>query len=440
MDTKQFIADHLHDDVRELALKYHNAKVDMTLALRQIEARQLLQKKVPSWSSRDDLLFPARLSIEQCSSEATARYKASLLQGERFADLTGGLGVDCFFIAQNFKHTDYVEANPELCELARHNFGMLSASERRNPNNPTLSVTQCGVEGLTDRREVTVTQCEAEEYLLHRDPLDCIFIDPARRDVHGRKVVSVADCTPNVVELQDQMLQKARRVMIKLSPMLDISQALKELRHVKEIHVVAVENECKELLFIMEPDFEGVPLCTCVNLETQQPLIRFTFDEEQTVIPVYTTEVLHYLYEPNAAVMKGGCYRLLTQRYGVKQLHRNSHLYTSEQLVSDFPGRIFEVEDWAVFGKKAQALLEGIAKASVAVRNFPMTVAEIRKKLKITDGDQVYLFATTLSDERKILIRVHKTGVLGPQGVTLGRGIMPLRGGINGPPASCRRC
>ena len=415
MDTKQFIADHLHDDVSELALKYRNAKVDLTLALRQIEARQLLRKKVPSWSDNEELLFPARLSIEQCSSEATARYKASLLQGERFADLTGGLGVDCFFITQNFKHTAYVEANPELCELARHNFGVLGASKRRNPNNPTLSVTQCGVEGLTDRREVTVAQCGAEEYLLHCDPLDCIFIDPARRDVHGRKVVSVADCTPNVVELQDQMLQKARRVMIKLSPMLDISQALKELRHVKEIHVVAVENECKELLFILEPGFKDEPVITCVNLETQQPTVSFTFEEERVVTLQLAKDVGHYLYEPNAALMKGGCYRLLTQRFGVQKLHRNSHLYTSDQLVSDFPGRIFEVDDWAVYGKKTQALLEGIEKASIAVRNFPMTVAEIRKKLKIADGDQVYLFATTLSDERKILILSQKASRI-PQG------------------------
>ncbi len=386
MDTKQFIADHLHDDVSELALKYRNAKVDMALALRQIEARQLLQKKVPSWSDNDELLFPARLSLEQCSSEATAYYKASLLHGETFADLTGGLGVDCYFISQNFQHSEYVEMNPELCELAKHNL-----------TGPVIH------------------NSSAEDYLHFCDPLDCLFIDPARRDSHGRKVVSVADCTPNVVELQDLMLQKAKRVMIKLSPMLDISQALKELRHVKEIHVVAVENECKELLFILEPEFEGEPVITCVNLESQQPTVAFTLEEERVATLQLSKEVGLYLYEPNAALMKGGCYRLLTQRFGVQKLHRNSHLYTSDQLVSDFPGRIFEVDDWAVYGKKAQALLEGIEKASIAVRNFPMTVAEIRKKLKIADGDQVYLFATTLSDERKILILSQKASRI-PQG------------------------
>lgn len=376
MDTKQFIADHLHDDVSELALKYRNAEVDLTLALRQIEARQLLRKKVPSWSDNDGLLFPARLSIEQCSSETTARYKASLLRGVSFADLTGGLGVDCYFISQNFEHSDYVEMNPELCELAKQNL-----------------------------KTPIIHNESAESYLIHSSPIDCIFIDPARRDVHGRKVVCVADCTPNVVELQDLMFQKARRVMVKLSPMLDISQALKELKHVKEIHIVAVENECKELLFIMEPAFDGKPIITCVNLETQQLSVSFQLEEERMASLQLAKEVGQYLYEPNAAVMKGGCFRLLTQLFGVQKLHRNSHLYTSYQLVPNFPGRIFEVNDWAVYGKKSNALLEGVDKASIAVRNFPMTVAEIRKKLKIGDGDQVYLFATTLSDERKILIK-----------------------------------
>ena len=387
MDTKQFIADHLHDDVSELALKYRNAEVDLALALRQIEARQLLRKKVPSWSDNDELLFPARLSIEQCSSEATALYKASLMHGVSFADLTGGLGVDCYSISQNFQHTDYVEANPELCELARHNFTVLGASQRR---------------------DLTVYNETAEDYLCHCAPLDALFIDPARRDAHGRKTVSIADCTPNVVELQDLMLQKARRVMIKLSPMLDISQALKELRHVKEIHVVAVENECKELLFILEPDFDGEPVFTCVNLQTEQPSVQFTQEEEKAANLQLTKEPASYLYEPNAALMKSGCYRLLTQRFDIQKLHRNSHLYTSEKIIENFPGRIFEIDDWAVYGKKATTLLNGIDKASIAVRNFPMTVAELRKKLKIGDGDQVYLFATTLSDERKVLIKTLK--------------------------------
>lgn len=384
MDTRQFIEEHLNDDVHELALKHSNAKVDMALALRQIEARQLLRKKVPSWSANPELLFPSHLSIEQCSSEASANYKASLMKGESFADLTGGLGIDCYYISQNFQHSDYVEHNPELCALARHNYEVLGAK--------TMVVHN-------DSAEVFLNQCE---------PLDCLFIDPARRDVHGRKVVSVSDCTPNVVDLQDLMLRKAKRVMVKLSPMLDISQALKELRHVKEIHVVAVSNECKELLFIMERAFDGEPTYTCVNLETRQPAVTFSMEEERVAILQLAKELGHYLYEPNVALMKGGCYKMLSQRYALKKLHRNSHLYTSDSLIQDFPGRIFEVDGWAIYGKKAKDLLKDVDKASIAVRNFPMTVAEIRKSLKINDGDQTYLFATTLSDERKVIILTHK--------------------------------
>ncbi|MBP5797719.1 MAG: SAM-dependent methyltransferase [Bacteroidales bacterium] len=386
MDTKQFIKDHLFDDVRELALKYHdNAKVDMALALRQIEARQLLQKKVPSWSANDELLFPPHLSIEQCSSEATAQYKASLLQGNSFADLTGGLGVDCFFIAQHFPQADYVEQNQELCALAKHNFASL--------NTP-----------------IQVHNDTAENYLNTCKTIDCIFLDPARRDACGRKTVSIADCTPNILDLQDRLLQKARRVMLKLSPMLDINKALLELRHVKEIHVVAVANECKELLFVLEPDYAGSPLFTCVNLSSEQPAVLFTQQEERDSALCLASEVSQYLYEPNAALMKGGCFKLLTQRYNLYQLHPNSHLYTSEHRIPDFPGRVFQVEGWAPFNKRIkQTLLTGVEKASIATRNFPLSVAELRKTWKIAEGDQVFLFATTLSNEKLIVVKTHKT-------------------------------
>lgn len=408
MDTKQFIQEHLHDDVRELALKYHdNAKVNMALALRQIEARQLLQKKVPSWSTNDDLLFPPHLSIEQCSSEATAQYKASLLQGNSFADLTGGLGVDCFFISQNFHHSVYVEQNPELCTLAEHNFSSLRGTERHG-NIPK------------------VNNDTAENYLDGCEPVDCLFLDPARRDTYGRKTVSIADCTPNVIALQDRLLEKAHRVMVKLSPMLDISKALQELQHVKEVHVVAVANECKELLFIMEQDFEGKPTLTCVNLQTLQPVVQYQVDEERHYLPLVgepsgceggTTEAIQhiqsYLYEPNAALMKAGCFRLIARRYGIQKLHPNSHLYTSDNLIPDFPGRVFLVKDWAPFNKKMrQTLLAGVEKASIATRNFPLSVAELRKIWKIADGDQVFLFATTISGEKTIIVKALKAAEL----------------------------
>ena len=368
-----------------LALKKAPVGTDVSLALRQIAARQLLQKKVPQWAENEDLLFPAHLSIEQCSSEASAQYKASLLQGQTFADLTGGLGIDTYFISQRFQHTDYVERQAELCELARYNFAVMKA-------------------------DIQVWNETAEAYLGQCEPKDVIFIDPARRDEHGRKTVSIADCTPDVGALQDLLLQKAERVMIKLSPMLDIAKALEALRHVKEVHVVAVANECKELDLVLEREFEGEPRFVCVNLLTPQPELCFTREEEHGCSARLADGVLNYLYEPNPAVMKAGCFKLLTERFDVYKLHKNSNLYTSEHLISSFPGRVFEVEAWAPYNKKVKStLLSDVDKASIAVRNFPLTVAELRKALKMADGDAVYLFATTLKGDEKVVIRTKKT-------------------------------
>lgn len=382
--TKQFIRENLNADVPTLALKKAPVGTDISLALRQIAARQLLQKKVPQWAENEDLLFPVHLSIEQCSSEASAKYKAEQLEGQGFADLTGGLGVDTYYISQHFQQSDYVEQQSELCDLAKHNFTILDA-------------------------DIKVCNETAEEYLMHCEPKDCIFIDPARRDEHGHKTVSIADCTPDVGALQDLLLQKAERVMIKLSPMLDINKALTELHHVKEVHVVAVANECKELDFVLERDYQGEVQFICANLLTDQPEVRFTMQEERNCICSIADGVSKYLYEPNPALMKAGCFKLLTERYNVFKLHKNSNLYTSEQMISDFPGRIFEVEGWAHYNKKLkQTLLPDVDKASLAVRNFPLSVAELRKALKIGDGDAVYLFATTLKGEERVIIRTKK--------------------------------
>ena len=383
--TKQFIRENLNADVPTLALKKAPAGTDFSLALKQIAARQLLQKKVPEWAENEDLLFPAHLPIEQCSSEATAKYKASLLNGQTFADLTGGLGIDAYYISQHFQQADYVERQTELCDLARHNFAVLNA-------------------------DIKVWNETAEDYLKHCEPKDCIFIDPARRDEHGRKTVSISDCTPDVAALQDLLLQKAKRVIIKLSPMLDISKALEELCHVKEVHVVAVASECKELDVVLERDYQGEVRFICVNLTTNQPELSFTQEEERRCQSKLADGVLQYLYEPNPAVMKAGCFRLLTERFGVLKLHKNSNLFTSEQLVFDFPGRVFEVEGWAPYNKKVkQVLLQDVNKASIAVRNFPLSVAELRKIMKMGDGDETYLFATTLKGENKVVIRTKKT-------------------------------
>ena len=383
--TRQFIRDNLNTDVPTLALRKAPVGTDVSLALRQIEARQLLQKKVPEWSTNEDLLFPAHLSIEQCSSEATARYKSNLLKSNTFADLTGGLGIDTYYLSQRFQETDYVERQPELCALARHNFDILQTN-------------------------IKVYNESAEEYLKHCEPKDCIYIDPARRDSHGRKTISIADCTPDVVTLQDLLLQKAETVMVKLSPMLDISKALEELKCVKEIHVLAVGNECKELVFIMKVGFSGQPILYAANLMTQQPIVSFTLEEEHDC-PLRLAESMgRYLYEPNAALMKAGCYKLLAHRFDVLKLHKNSHLYTSDTLFPDFAGRVFEIEGYAPYHKKVkQTLLADADKANLAVRNFPLGVDELRKTLKIKEGGEIYLFATTLRDGEKVIIRTKKS-------------------------------
>ena len=382
--TQQFIKNNLSADVRKLALKKAPADVDLPLALRQIEARQILQKKVPLWSENDDLLFPIHLSVEQCSSEATANYKSNLLKGKTFADLTGGLGIDCHFISRHFEQAHYVEMNPDLCEIVRHNFEVLQSP-------------------------IQVWNETSESFLSHCESLDCIFIDPARRDQYGRKTVSISDCTPDVVQLQQIMLEKSETVMIKLSPMLDISKALSELNHVKEVHIVAVAHECKELIFILERGFEGAIRFVCINLLSQQPQMDFALEAEQNCNLALADGVKHYLYEPNAAIMKGGFFKSLAKHTNTFKLHKNSNLYTSDDYVSDFPGRIFEVEGWAHYNKKVkQVLLDGVEKASIAVRNFPLSVAELRKMLKIADGDETYLFATTLKGEEKVLIKTKK--------------------------------
>lgn len=383
--TRQFIRENLNADVPTLALKKAPVGTDVSLALRQIEARQLLRKKVPEWSANDELLFPVHLSIEQCSSEATAQYKAKLLKGNTFADLTGGLGIDSYYLSQNFANSDYVECQTELCDLAKHNFEVLNAPIRVNYE-------------------------DAEAYLSHCEPKDCIYLDPARRDLHGHKTVSIADCTPNVIDFQDLLLEKAQTVMVKLSPMLDISKALGELHSVKEVHVVAVANECKELIFIMERGFSGQVESCCVNLQTNQPELRFTQNEESDCPLKVADDVGKYLYEPNVALLKAGCFKLLCERFDILKLHKNSHLYTSSALISNIPGRIFEIEAWAEYNKKTKRdLLADVEKASIAVRNFPLSVEELRKTLKINDGDRIYLFATTLKGERKVLLKTKKS-------------------------------
>lgn len=383
--TRTFITKHASDDVRQLALQAARyPEVDMRVAATQIEGRRLAKSKLPAWAAVEGVIYPVRLSMEQCSSEATARYKASLVQGTRLADLTGGFGIDCSYMSEQFAHTTYVERNEELCAITTHNFALLG-------------------------KAVEVRQGQCEEMLDTLPEQDWIFLDPARRDRGGNKVVALSDCEPDVCALEPLLLQKSGHVMVKCSPMLDISQATGQLHSVTEVHVVAVAGECKELLFVLDRDkgSSEIRLCT-VNIQGERmQTFDYLLGEEATATCHYADRLGQYLYEPNSALMKAGCYRLPAERYGLDKLHPNTHLYTSDSVVADFPGRVFRVEGCYGFSKKELKALD-CRQANLAVRNFPEHVDTLRKRLRIGDGGDIYLFATTLHDGSKVLIRCVK--------------------------------
>jgi 16S rRNA G966 N2-methylase RsmD len=368
--------------------------VDVPMALVQIAGWQTAVRKVPRWSETSGILYPPHLSLEQCSSEVTARYKAALLSKlpskQRLTDLTGGMGVDSSFLSEQFEQAVYVERQALLCELATANFRAL---------------------GVTN---ITVTHADAVGYLESMPPADCIFIDPARRDGHGGKVISIADCEPNILELKPLLLTKAAHVLVKLSPMLDLTASLQQLACVKEAHIVAVDNECKELLLLLgheAPEPSEVPV-HCVNLSSAAPSalsvstpFTFTRGGEHEAPCLFADTVGSYLYEPNAALLKGGAFRSVSYIYKVKKLHPNSHLYTSDEYIPCFPGRSFRVE--AVLhpsGKETKAQLTRIGKTNITVRNYPESVALLRRRLKLADGGDSYLFATTLKDGQRVYI------------------------------------
>ena len=393
-ETIRFIEENLRADVRSLALQAKKyPQVDMAMAVVQIAGKQIAEAKVPTWYRTEGLLYPKHLSMEQCSSEATAIYKAGLVEGDTFADLTGGFGIDCSFLSRKFKKADYVERQTELCELAKHNFPLL---------------------GLN----IDVHNEDGVEYLKRMEPVDCLFLDPARRDGHGGKTVAISDCEPDVSALEELLVEKARKVVVKLSPMLDLSLALKDLKHVCEVHIVSTDNECKELLLILQKETASTEVSIhCINSLGALNGYRiyqeyaFTQEQERTSDCPLTHEVEAYLYEPNASIMKAGAYRSLTQVYPVKKLHPSSHLYVSPHFIEDFPGRKFQVEAVSGFGKKElKTFLQGMEKANLTIRNFPSSVAELRKRLKLKEGGDDYLFATTLADESKVIIKCKKHG------------------------------
>lgn len=386
-ETQRFIREHSYDNIRSLALQTKKyPAVDMTVAITQIAGRQMAAEKIPSWRELEDILYPRHLSMEQCSSELTARYKATLAKGESLTDLTGGFGIDCAFLATGFRSVTYVERQEELCEIAAHNFPLL------------------GLSHIQVRNEDGVT------YLKNMQPVDYLFIDPARRNEHGGKIFAIKDCEPDVAELEELLLEKAGKVIIKLSPMLDLAQALKEMKHTCEVHVISVNNECKELLLILSGETTTEVPIHCVNLTLKgEQHFLFSHPQERDSECAYTHQTGSYLYEPNASILKAGAFKSLAAHYPLRKLHPNSHLYTSDELIKDFPGRVFRILNQCGFNKKEiKEALGDSPKANITVRNFPASVAELRKRLKITDGGETYLFATTLNNEQKVLIRCQK--------------------------------
>lgn len=405
--TRLFIETHIHDDIRQLALKKIPADVDKSLAFSQIEARQILSKKVPSWAANPDLLFPKHLSLEQCSSELTAKYKAKIVKTHcgappqpdnddshsTFIDLTGGLGIDSYFLSENFRNAYYVENQKELCELAENNFRVLGRK---------INVLNDDAKSFLD--EIPCDPCQKSSW---------IFADPARRDAFNRKMVSLRDCSPDVVELQEKMLEVAEHILIKTSPMLDISLICSELKNIKEIHVVSVKNECKEILVLLERGFAGSIKIVCVNLRQdvisgQDEFCCFD-DDEKNAVPVFADTIRKYLYEPNSSLMKAGVFRLVSQSFKIDKLHVNSHLYTSDYLIPDFPGRVFEVIAFSNFDKKVKKeLLKDVKRASVVTRNFPLTANDLRKNLNLQESDDTFVFGTTMRDDKKVIILCEK--------------------------------
>ena len=379
-EIQKFINDHLDDQPAELMLRasqYPNWP--MKAIVEQIMSKRKAKSKLPDWYSTENLIYPSVLSMEQCSSQKAAEYKSSLVSGNSIVDLTGGFGVDTFYLSKRFKETVHVEMNLALSTLVKHNYSTLTS--RINTINDT-----------------------AEKYLADMDPVDLIYIDPARRDASDRKVVFLEDYSPNVIELMPQLLVKGKQILIKVSPMLDIKKALADLRFVKEVHVLALNNEVKELLFLLEGTEDLSPKVKAVNFSNDHfETFIFDYSTEESSEPDFS-EVLAYIYEPNAAIMKAGAFKSIAQRFELKKLHVNTHLYTSDFLMSGFPGRTFKVVSELSLNKKKLKKQLNSEQANITTRNYPMSVKEIRTKTGLKEGGAAYVFATTDISSKRVLL------------------------------------
>lgn len=430
-ETREFVAMHRNEDVRELALKAKRVEgLDLPLALDQIAGWQIASKKLPQWASCEGIVYPPHISMEQCSSQFTAQYKSEIAQTllapaatvrarvsdsaesvmqtaksafqlsdspesdtlvakRAMVDLTGGFGVDFSYLARGFSQATYVERQRHLCDLAEHNMAALGLDQAR---------IVCG---------------DGVEYLRQMDPVDFIYLDPARRDEHGSRTYAIEDCTPNVFELRDLLLAKSQYTLVKLSPMLDWRKAVADFDGtVREVHIVATGNECKELLLVLGQQVHeepSAPHVFCVNDDQRIDYDSAKYTQGLRIGGKPLPDAKRYLYEPNASIMKAGCFDLVEERFGVTQVGPSSHLFVSATPVADFPGRGFAIEAIGGMNKKdIKRLLNGTKQANIAVRNFPLTAPQLRKKLKLADGGPVYLFGTTMQGCDHVLLRTSK--------------------------------
>lgn len=384
-EVQKFIKEHENQDPFSLSLRYKEIfDIPVKLIAAQIAARQKAKGKLPEWYDAQGIIFPPLISMEQCSSEATAKYKAELLSDSSLADLTGGAGVDTYYLGKKRTQIYYVEQNHELATITENN------------------LTHLGVDNLQVLKET------AEKFLSNLSHnVDNFYIDPARRNENDGKVFRFEDCTPDVITLLPDLLSKCnKKIMIKASPMLDIDLAIKDLKYVTEVHIVAVENECKEVLYLVEKGTKNDIKLVTVNIKKKGEREIFTFtkaEEGAATAPLSTPK--NYLYEPNSAILKSGAFNIIALKHNVDKLHQHTHLYTSSTYVDNFPGRTFKVLKVVSYNKKVIAELLPQKKANITVRNFPEDVKTIRKKLGLKDGGDLYLLAfTDVNNEKKIAI------------------------------------
>ncbi len=378
-EVQQFIADNLKSNITKLILKGSPFdSISIQELANQIVAKQKSEQKLSSWFHAKNIYYPPKISIEQTSSEITANYKSNLIKGNSIIDITGGFGVDCFYFSKQFKEVTHCEINEGLSTIVKHNYQQLKAK-----NINTFSGD--GLEYLKDSKEY----------------FDCIYIDPSRRNDIKGKVFLLDDCLPNVPENIDFLFSKTNQILLKNSPILDITSTINELKFVKEILVIAIQNEVKELLFLLEEDYNKSIKIKTVNIGKNN-IQSFDFNYKEEVISEYS-EPLTYLYEPNAAILKSGAFHQVSQKLSVFKLHQHSHLYTSDKLI-DFPGRIFKIDNIIPYNKKKIKSLLHNNKANITVRNFPKTVDQIRKETKIKDGGDSYLFFTTQKNNEFITV------------------------------------